>query len=248
MGVAGVAIFGWFVLLFVSQDFALEHGTAAVLIRTEGQVLIEADSKSVNTHDGTVTTICKIDQFDDIVVVSAGVTGERSLGFELKALIATAATAPGTLSERIDLLDKLVVSELERVMTKARELEPEWFRTHYEMRGELLAQIAFVSAGTDPPEVNIRQYRPVPTRDRVNVHAEPVHVALPGIGFLGDDQAMYPIAETQGIAILRDPANGARTMVEAAARANPAMVGLPVRIVRVRPNDIEWLSGQSGCK
>lgn len=226
----------------------LESGSAAVVIRTREQVVVAADSKSVRSDDRNIaTTICKINVFGNVLTVSTGLQREASLDYDITKLIRNAAMAPGPLEQKMNQLDAAAVPELERIMNWARTMEPEWFHRHYELQGELLVQVAFVTATGKPSGVAIRSYRARSEPERVKVLAEKVALQMGSIAFLGEDEAMYELARSEGVRIVNNPVEGARRLIQSAIRGKPSLVGPPVRIIRVRAGVIDWVEGRDGC-
>lgn len=220
-------------------------GTSVIIARTADHITIGTDSKRI-FDDGTIASVCKISEANDVFITAAGVTALKVTGFDLLDFARRATLIGSTLAEKVAVFEKDVMSPLTVMATRLQRDDPV-FPTQY--LNSYFMQIGFLSIENGEPVVMIRKYMPVADTDgrlalRVWRYSCPGECANgQGVFLMGEFAAIKAHLESSPGFLDGNLADGIRALLLIQVAASPAKVGLPINILRIGKRIIEWVDG-----
>jgi hypothetical protein len=257
-------IAGILVILFLASSSAF--ATSIVAVRDSDEIVIGADSKTTLTPAGTSVgqagsiPKCKIVQAGNLFFASAGYAGIGQAGFpdtidpefDLKEIITEELQGDGSVADKMEDLEKVLVANLTRIAEKARKDNTAFFLTRF-VRHPVHTIIV---GGLDNGELvlMVRTFRLV---------ISPSGALSFGIGrfscpgdcqestttiFEGRTEAIRNYLEQHKLFLyFADPVTAVRDLVGLEISEDPSFVGPPIDILRLTRKGVEWIQRKPLC-
>ncbi len=253
-----------FLSMFLISSTAF--ATSIVAVRNNDEIVIGADSKTTLTPVCSGVEYpqriakCKIVQAGEIFFASAGSAGigpakfpgNIDPEFNLKELIAKALEGEGSLAEKVDHLEKILVVNLSQIAERARQENAAFFM-------ERLAQYpihSVIIAGLDNEQLVVmaRTFR-LSISPSGSLSFDIRRFACPGdcqssfITILsGQTEAMRKyLQENEYFWLYTDATTAVRHLIELEISRDPSLAGPPIDILRLTRRGAEWIKRKSLC-
>jgi hypothetical protein len=100
-----------FLVLSVSLK-AQTHGTAIMVIRTNTEIVVAADSQESDENNNRIGTTCKIRKFGDFYAIVNGLEADPPTGLDAFALLEIVGSSTGSIFERISRFEQSIKPKL----------------------------------------------------------------------------------------------------------------------------------------
>jgi len=248
------------ILLFsLFSDFLMAEsitGTAIVIIRTDDEIVVAADSRAISERypdwKPVTTNICKIHKLHDtFYFATAGFRSDFTGTFNVVTAIRKSHNESRSISQTVEASEAFIRSSFLETLNKHKRENPENFKKNFARSS--VVDLAFVGVEHGSMVVYIRRLR---AQDdvaglSVNVHPEtcPGHCRTPNeILMIGDGwRAMNEYVRQLDPKTPARLAEVAKNAVSAAI-AKSQTVGLPIDILRIDRRGSSWIEVKNECR
>ncbi len=161
---------GWFFAIGAgtapAADFAFEHGTAVVILRSPKAIYAAVDSKETTSEyrDGVLTVderlMCKMAKAGPYYSIVSGMVRGTN-GFDALKEVSHAYSPGDSLEKLAEAVRESVPRTLEPLLKTMREADPEAFAKSY--TGQAAFQVALIGMEQNAPKVVVVEFRAVET-------------------------------------------------------------------------------------
>ncbi len=252
------------ILVFLSLGLSSAFATSIVAVRNSDEIVIGADSKTtltlVQSGGQTSLTKCKIVQAGDLFFASAGSAGIGPAGlpgnispeFDLKETIAAELRGDGTMKEKVDRLEKVLVADLTRIAEKVKQDNPSFFLQKF-----VNAPVhTVIVGGTDKGELVLM----VRTFSLISSPFRPLSFVVGRFTCPGDCRGPFVtifegrteeikeyLQQHELFLHYADPVTAVRDLVGIEVEKDPSSVGPPIDILRLTRKGAEWVQRKPLC-
>ena len=225
--------------------------TTIVLLQSEGQLILAADSKRRYEQGGNTlfeATACKLLVLGDVVFAASGFTalaGADGQGlFDVRALAGQTLSQPGRLTERVRRFDEALARELVRV------------RALFDVRHttSLFLEVMLAGVTNGRPVFFIRRFEVTADADGQfaahRIDRRSCDACRNLIEVLGHDDRIVDLLEAKTAAEIQRMAQTvetARTFIRAEIAHTPDWVGPPIDVLRLDRWGIHWEASKPEC-
>ena len=221
-------------------------------IRTAKEIIVGADSKAIRGGDKSKPEIvCKIQQVGTAFHAAANVTEDPETNFNVLAIVKDVFQMKASILEKADRFTSLVVPPLTRFLENIKRNHPETY--HQEFQGKHTLDVVFFGMESDVPVVHLRSF----VASDIGPFAVSVAIMkknCPGdcetdLYFsLGHHDAIDTFLKENPFFWQRTTIiEGIRFLVTIEATMNPDDVGLPIDLIHLSKDGVEWIQKKNQC-
>lgn len=134
--------------------------TTIVVARVPELILIGADSKiSFGDKNIPSESACKIGVSSNIIFAAAGILENRAMSWRAMDSAMEACKVKGTLLNKVDAFEKIVVSPLLKTIEQIKRDSPLTYERKVNNKDKVVLQIAFATNEGNKPTVLIRDFQ-----------------------------------------------------------------------------------------
>ncbi|MBW1771982.1 MAG: hypothetical protein JRJ51_04045 [Deltaproteobacteria bacterium] len=245
----------WITLLTLALWPLVSSNTASpttiVVVRTPTEIYIGADSKITDIRNESITsTACKIRQVDDLFFAFSGLPKIPGVESDLMEIIEEASRGGGTIAEKIEEFDDIIVDEWSKGLQALKEERPQFYKE--ELKGKIVLQVAFAGIQNRKPVFFMMHLKAV-ERDGFPAIAISKK-SCPGdcqqgkvIAYLGHTGALNRYMSDRSNVWKAGYVQGIRELITLQIEAQPEHVGPPIDILHINRRGAEWVQIKSEC-
>lgn len=229
---------------------AFKYGTTIVAIRTPNEVAVAADSR-IMYSDGSPPsdTACKIHRSEGIYFAIAGVSEEKSLRYDSAKLVSDILKEKGQLSDKINIIEKRIQEEWERLLPLVQQKERAWYMQHM-MNRSFWAVVVFGADGTATymHTRSIQETKPWAGKVYINSRNDCTD-SCELVTILGVNRSLESyVARHSPNMRTQDISGIAQAMMQAEVDLRSPDVGGPIDVLRIGKNrQAEWKQRKQQC-
>lgn len=229
------------------------NATTIVAVKTKQEIIIGADSKLTDTYGNTVNEqACKIIQSGNMVFAAEGFIRNKQTGFGIYKIIGQALKQPAkiSLTDKVNFVSGVVVSELLKELPKLRKQNADTYRSKIE--GKVFLSLLFAGFENGKPLMFVRQFRLAMSRQQIGISVLPDDCMEDcnrefETRFLGEKEAIESLPEDTPNFWGKGAAEGIRLLIETEIQSRNEYVGPPIDIVRLNNKRVEWIQRKQNC-
>ena len=237
--------------VFLLTIHVAAEATTIVILQSDGQIIIAADSKRRYEQAGDTlfeATACKILVIRDVVFAASGSTalaGADGTGiFDVRALAGQALNQSGRLRERVELFDQALARELTRV------------RSVLDKRHTTSLFLEVVLAGVENgrPSSFIRRFEVTAGADgqlaATRIERRSCDECRNLIEVLGHDDGIFDLLEpktAEEIQRMERTVETARNFIRVEIERTPDWVGPPIDVLHLDSSGVHWDERKPEC-
>jgi hypothetical protein len=237
-----------------ASAYNFAHGTAVFVIRTPHEIVVAADSRSVNSSDiPDPEPICKIRQFSNAYIVVNGMSQDLPSEYDLFSILKEASRQKGLLADKITTFENLVKPPLEKALNRLRRDEPVAFQRNAIEIAPLGVNFFGIERGV--LVLHNRRFVVSLARDNkvsVNIerHGCPGPDCPDGVAFITVGAAEFKerFAKENPNFLKGDLVEAARKFVQMQIDAKVVDVGPPIDILRITNDGAKWIRKKPECE
>jgi hypothetical protein len=227
--------------------------STAVILRTDREILVAADSLEIGEHGEHLTT-CKIEQMGNVFVAMTGIATVRTnspLKFDSEELAHVAARTPGGIAEKAHRFRQLSEGRFRQVVEAIHRFKRGLYNTR--LRNSDAFAAIFFGLGEGGIPIFYADIFSVDDGPTGTVKVTPREESCPGNACAanGTTAKVFSITKDAGAAYYSsrtgDNVTDLRNMVQAQIKATPEMVNGPIDILRVSPLFTGWIQHKPQC-
>jgi hypothetical protein len=259
----------WFLLRLMNKRFArfltaavvsvqflslAARATTIIVVKTEDEIVIGADSKVTDTFGNTsANQACKIVQAGDVFFAYAGFARDNQTGFSIPQIAADALNLKPTASvtEKTEILTRVAVKKLN---VEIPLLKQNNFVTYREkIEGKIFLRILVAGFEKNKPVILVRKFRLGQTEEKkvsVIISTDDCDAKCTGKNvtrFLGEIEAIDGLPEETPDFWKGGLASGVRKLIETQIAAREEYVGAPIDILRISAKGAAWIQKKPAC-
>jgi hypothetical protein len=237
-----------------ASPYNFSHGTAIFVARTSNEIVVAADSRSVNGNGIPDTKlICKIRRFGDAYIVVNGMSNDKASGYDVFSILNKASRRKGSFVDKITAFESLVKSSLEKALNRLRREDIITFQQNAIDIAPLGVNFFGVEQGT-LVLYNRRFVANLSQNNEVSViierHSCPGSDCPDGVAFVsvGATEFRERFARENPNFMRDDLVEAARKFVQMQIDAEITDVGAPIDILRITKSGAKWIQRKAECK
>jgi hypothetical protein len=242
------------VTLFLFRPSAL--ATTIILIRTQNEIVVGADSKGTNEYDKQKNKLfCKINQVGDLMFAASGFVEDKDTGFSVNKIVAEAANKGGTINEIATRIDTALVQPLNDAILHFKKISPDVYKKQIKNHNGVTFQLILFRFEKEIPVVYKKNFgEPNLVSNTIPAIGEVIRcpgkdcqgnrtlMALGSNAVIKDYLKQTPLSSTIEIGSL------IQNLIMLQIKKTPHEVGLPIDIVRYDKTGIHWIQRKVECQ
>lgn len=227
--------------------------TSVIAIRTASKtIVLGGDSKVNGPHSGLA---CKTNVANNVAYGYGGILSVSKVHFAISDIVRRNLKGGGNLATRVNAVEREVAPQIVELLTKVKQDDPLGYEK--KLSGQVALEIVFAAVEEHIPKMMVFYLKAetAPAKDgRVVLKAQryscpgdcPDGTAYIALGFrdaADEDFAKHPSMVAQ-LGVERT----VRHLIEDEVIDSPNDVGLPITIIRLSDNGIEWVEDSEQCK
>lgn len=245
--------------LFIITSFlfsASASATTIVLIRTQNEIVVGADSKATNEYyEAKQNLFCKIHRAGDLMFVVSGIAEDDATGFNVTRIVTEAARKGGTVNDIAARIDTALVKPLSEALLHFKKISPDGYIKQIRNHKGVTLQLALFRFENGVPIVYEKSFGE-PNADSGKIPAVGKVVRCPGencqgsriILALGSNSAINDYLKRNTIPPQADSCELIEELINLQIKASPAEVGKPIDLVRYDETGIHWIKRKQECE
>ncbi len=239
----------WAIFLCVASTLS---ATSVIAIRTANTIVLGGDSKVNGPHSGLA---CKTNIANNVAYGYGGILSVSKVHFAISDIVRRNLKGGGNLATRVNAVEREAAPQIVKLLTEVKRNDPSGYEKI--LSGQVVLEIVFAAVEEHIPKMMAFYLKAetAPAKDgRVVLKAQ--RYSCPGdcpdgapyiaLGFrdaADEDFAKHPSMLAQ-LGVERT----VRHLIEDEVVSNPDEVGLPITILRLSDNGIEWVEDSEQCK
>ncbi len=244
--------------LFVIISFLFCHSalaTSIILIRTQNEIIVGADSKGTNEYDKQKKKLfCKINQVGDLMFAASGFVEDKNTGFSVNNVVAKAANEGGTINEIAARVDTALVQPLNNALIHFRKISPDVYKKQIKNHKGITFQLVLFRFEKGIPVVYKKNFGE-PNLVSYTIPAIGEIVQCPGKGCqgnrtliaLGSNSAIKDYLKQNTVSSAANLVFLIEKLIMLQIRKTPHDVGPPIDLVRYDKTGIHWIQSKAEC-
>lgn len=234
----------------------VKTGSAAIIVRTDQQVIIAADSKISTEKIGETETTCKIRKVGNVYFVNTGFLGSPINNFDVPTIASAACQQAGSLAEKVARFEQMISISLPPVMREIKIRLPRFYRQHYQDRP--IFTITFISIEKNVPiyltrDVSLsdpfKNAAPAFVREECPGNCRPDKSAM----LFGDVAEMLKYVNRRpgildGYQPIKKLVAAINAVMKIGINARSDSIGYPIDILFINSSGAHWLQHKVECQ